>query len=138
MHKPNVSDDGCGAHHDWRERDSNLADAFESVVGAIYQDGGIDHARDVILQLLAPDLAALNPAHAQGNSKGELQEILQKITPDSPHYKVVAAEGPPHDRIFTCVVTWLGRELGQGIGPSKKSAEAEAAQAALISKLWEE
>lgn len=120
-----------------RERASNLADAFESIAGAIYLDGGLESAREVILQLLAPQLENLNPSKAQGNSKGELQEILQQITPEAPVYRVVREEGPPHDRTFVCMVTWLGQELGQGTGPSKKSAEAEAAHAALKAGIWE-
>jgi ribonuclease-3 len=126
-------EDGSGG----RERDSNLADAFESIVGAIYLDRGLPEAETVILQLLASQLDALNPDNAQGNSKGELQEILQQISPESPNYKVIGEQGPPHDRTFVCVVTWKGRHLGQGTGPSKKTAESEAAEAALEGKLWE-
>ncbi len=119
-----------------RERDSNLADAFESIAGAIYLDSGLEAATTVILQLLAPQLEDLNPSEGQGNSKGELQEILQKIATHSPTYQVLSEEGPPHDRTFICVVTWQNKELGQGRGPSKKTAEAEAAHAALKAKLW--
>ncbi len=120
-----------------RERDSNLADAFESIVGAIYLDSGLEAAGTVILHLLSSQIDALDPSNAQGNSKGELQEILQKITPESPHYKVLSEEGPPHNRTYTCVVTWKNQELGQGTGVSKKAAESEAAQAALEARLWE-
>ena len=126
-------EDGSGG----RERDSNLADAFESIAGAIYLDAGLEAAAEVILQLLASQLDELNPSHAQGNSKGELQEILQQITPESPVYKVLREEGPPHNRTFICVVTWKDKELGQGTGLSKKAAEAEAAHAALEARIWE-
>ncbi len=126
-------EDGSGG----RERDSNLADAFESIAGAIYLDSGLESATIVILQLLSTQLEDLNPANAQGNSKGELQEILQQITPEAPIYKVLKEEGPPHDRIFLCVVIWQDKELGQGTGHSKKAAEAEAAHSALEARVWE-
>jgi len=119
-----------------RERDSNLADAFESIAGAIFLDSGLEAATSVILRLLAPQLEDLNPTKGQGNSKGELQEILQQIATSSPTYQVLSEEGPPHDRTFICVVSWQNNELGQGRGPSKKTAEAEAAHAALEAKLW--
>jgi len=119
-----------------RKRDSNLADAFESIVGAVYLDSGLEAAGTVILSLLSPEIDKLDPSNAQGNSKGELQEILQKITPEAPSYKVIEENGPPHKRSYVCVVTWKKRELGKGNGPSKKAAEAEAAQNALIAQLW--
>ena len=119
-----------------RDRDSNLADALEAILGAIYLDGGLESAREVGLQLLSEQLENLNPRQAQGNSKGELQEILQQLTPEAPVYEVISEEGPPHDRTFVCAVSWQGKVLGQGHGPSKKSAEAVAAQDALAARIW--
>ena len=81
-------------------------------------------------------LEILNPQKAQGNAKGQLQEILQQLNPEAPVYEVISEEGPPHDRTFVCEVTWKGKHLGQGSGPSKKSAEAQAAQAALNAPIW--
>lgn len=121
-----------------RDRDSNLADAFESIAGAIYLDRGLEEAAAVILKLLAPQLESLDPKKAQGNSKGELQEILQQIAPDSPTYEITSEEGPPHARTFHCIVLWRKKQLGEGTGPSKKLAEADAAQAALQAELWNE
>ncbi|MGD1979607.1 MAG: ribonuclease III [Akkermansiaceae bacterium] len=119
-----------------RLRDSNLADAFESIAGAIYLDGGLEAATKVILQLLAPQLETLNPSKARGNFKGELQEILQKLSQDSPVYEVLSEDGPPHERVFNCAVLWKDKRLGQGSGSSKKLAESEAARTALDLKLW--
>ena len=119
-----------------RERDSNLADAFESIVGAVYLDSGLEAAGTVILHLLSSEIDSLDPTKAEGNSKGTLQEILQKISPTSPDYQVINEEGPPHARTYTCLVTWQDQALGQGSGPNKKSAETAAARAALQAKLW--
>lgn len=120
-----------------RKRASNLADAFESLAGAIFLDSGLESAREVILKLLEPQLDRLNPTTALGNAKGELQEILQKCSRESPVYRVLSEEGPPHSRTFVCTVTWQGRQLGQGTGPSKKTAETEAAKSALLARVWE-
>jgi ribonuclease-3 len=65
------------------------------------------------------------------NPKGELQELLQAVSPEAPHYDVVSASGPDHDRIFECTVHHGGAELARGQGKSKKAAESEAALAAL-------
>ncbi|MDB2430481.1 putative dsRNA-binding protein, partial [Akkermansiaceae bacterium] len=77
------------------------------------------------------------PDTTQGNSKGELQEILQKLSPESPDYNITSEEGPPHSRTFVASVNWMNQELGTGEGPSKKSAETAAATKALQLKLWE-
>jgi ribonuclease-3 len=65
------------------------------------------------------------------NPKGELQELLQSDSAEAPHYNVVSATGPDHDRIFECTVHHGGAELARGQGKSKKAAESEAALAAL-------
>lgn len=119
-----------------RDRDSNLADALEAILGAIYLDSGLESAKEVTLEVLSFQLGALNPQRAQGNSKGELQEILQQLASEAPVYKVVSEEGPPHNRTFVCEVTWKGKTLGQGSGSSKKSAEAKAAETALTNQIW--
>lgn len=121
-----------------RERASNLADALEAVIGAIYLDAGHDRARELVLDIFKPELSALDPKSAQAsNSKGALQEILQQIAPESPNYEIVNEEGPPHDRAFTSKVTWCGKTLGSGTGPSKKISEIAAAAVALETRGWE-
>jgi ribonuclease III len=65
------------------------------------------------------------------NPKGELQELLQAVSPEAPQYHVVSVSGPDHDRIFECTVHHGGAELAHGRGKSKKAAESEAALAAL-------
>ncbi len=114
-----------------RSRASALADAFEALIGAIFLDGGFDAARDFVLRSFHRAFGELTVIPTLDNPKGELQEILQAKSPDAPHYKVVRATGPDHDRDFECVVSHGGIELGHGLGKSKKAAESEAAIAAL-------
>ena len=119
-----------------RQRPSNLADAMESLFGAIYLDSNITRASAIVLNLLSPELATLDPETNHGNSKGELQETLQQITPQAPVYEIHKEDGPAHARIFISTVSWKGQVLGKGQGPSKKASEIAAAADALRMKLW--
>ena len=114
-----------------RERASALADTFESLLGAIFLDGGFDAAREFILREFEDDFSALTEISGIENPKGELQEFLQARSPNAPEYQTVSATGPDHDRVFECVVQHEGVELARGRGKSKKSAESDAALAAL-------
>jgi ribonuclease-3 len=114
-----------------RERASALADAFESLLGAIFLDGGFEAAREFVLREFAADFGALAEAADIENPKGELQELLQSRSPHAPEYEFVAAPGPDHDRVFECAVRHAGAELARGTGKSKKAAESAAALAAL-------
>jgi ribonuclease III len=114
-----------------RERASTLADVFESLLGAIFLDGGFDAAHEFVLREFAGDLSTLAEPSGIENPKGELQELLQAKSSDAPEYKTVSATGPDHDRVFECVVLHEGKELARGSGKSKKAAESDAALAAL-------
>lgn len=120
-----------------RDRASNLADAIEALIGAIYLDGGYAPTRDVVLRLCAEMLDHVEEEPEEINPKGQLQEILQAISPVSPAYRIVSQEGPDHQKTFTACVEWEGRELGFGDGGSKKEAEIEAALSALAERRWE-
>jgi ribonuclease-3 len=114
-----------------RERASALADAFESLVGAIFLDGGFEAAREFILRVFTADFSELDLLTGIENPKGELQELLQSKSPVAPLYQLVFADGPDHDRRFECAVLHEGVELARGHGKSKKAAESDAALAAL-------
>jgi ribonuclease-3 len=131
---------GLGAHlilsrgeeqNGGRERPSILADAFEAVIGAVFLDAGYDAAREVVLRLFRGDFGELEVIPSLENPKGDLQELLQARSPESPEYRLVATSGPDHDRRFECTVHYRGEEIGRGTGRSKKMAESEAALAAL-------
>jgi ribonuclease-3 len=117
--------------HGGRERPSALADAFEALLGAIFQDGGFDVAQVFILRRFRGAFGGLSVIPILENPKGELQELLQAASSDAPEYRVISATGPDHDREFQCTVHHRGVELARGSGKSKKAAESEAALAAL-------
>lgn len=120
-----------------RERASTLADAFEALIGAVFLDGGIDAARGVTRQLTEPVIEQLAQSPEEKNPKGQLQEILQGITPESPIYQLLDSTGPDHNKTFRVEVAWKGKVLSQGVGQSKKEAEVDAARAAISGKCWE-
>ena len=121
-----------------RDRPSTLADAFEAIVGAIYLDGGLNCAREFVLDCCTEKLERIAAKPIEKNPKGELQEILQGLSQISPFYRVVEATGPDHQRSFVCEVLWQDAPLARGTGGSKKEAEANAARAALANRTWEE
>lgn len=121
-----------------RERTSTLADAFEALIGALYLDGGLEIAKRFILTQTRADLDKLAEKPMDINPKGDLQELLQSISPHSPVYELVSQSGPEHEKTFVCQVVWDGVILGQGVGRSKKQAETAAALEALQLRRWEE
>ena len=109
-----------------------LEDALEALIGAVYLDGGIKAARETILHLFDSQIEALVLATGSQNPKGKLQEWSQKHHKgEVPTYGELSAEGADHERSYTATVSLCGKELGRGIGSSKKTAEAKAAKAAL-------
>lgn len=120
-----------------RHRNSTLADAFEALVGAIYLDSDLATTRKFILEQAAADFAQLVEEPVDINPKGQLQELLQAISPRSPVYEVLSQTGPEHSKTFVVRAVWEGIELGQGTGKSKKQAETMAAITAMTEKRWE-
>jgi ribonuclease-3 len=121
-----------------RERNSTLADAFEALVGAIYLDSDLATVRRFILEQAAKDLARLVEEPIDVNPKGQLQELLQAISPRSPVYEVISQSGPEHEKTFVVCTRWEGITLGEGTGRSKKQAETAAAVEAMQQKRWEQ
>ena len=113
-----------------RERQTNLADAFESLVGAIFLDQGLDAARDFVLSKLGSHLERVRAEGIGRNYKALLQEFTQAKFKQLPTYRVVEASGPDHDKGFTVEVVLGDRVLGAGSGKSKRAAEMEAARSA--------
>ena len=120
-----------------RRRASTLADAFESLIGAVYLDSGLAPARELILRLFESEIGQMAISPDERNPKGELQEVLQAIHNEAPAYRVIGESGPDHRRVFQSEVFWCGKVLAAGKGKSKKDAEARAAAEALRARVWE-
>ncbi len=119
-----------------REKASVLADAYEAVLAAIYLDGGLVAAREVILRLQADAIAACEPSAPPEDHKSRLQRLVQAKGAFRPKYDIIAELGPAHERVFVASVAVEDDALGEGEGHSKKEAEQQAARAAL--KRWED
>ena len=119
-----------------RQRASILADAYEALVGAMYLDSNIEIVRRFVLEEAQQDIQRLTQQPLEVNPKGQLQEILQAISPKSPRYEIVSQTGPEHQKLFVAKVIWDGLELGSGSGSSKKQAETAAALSALKAEKW--
>ena len=113
-----------------REKPSILASTYESVLGAIYRDGGFERAKAVIMRHFTEDLERGGVAGAP-DWKTALQERIQARHRTVPEYRLTGEEGPAHARQFTAEV-WVGDQyLARGQGTSKREAEQQAARAAL-------
>ena len=117
----------CGG----RDTASNLADALEAVIGALWLDAGAGavraffgtHFADLLREAVA-DATEINP-------KGELQELTQRLWQDQPEYALLSADGPPHRRRYRVGVSHRGVLLAEGEGTGIRRAESAAAAAAL-------
>jgi len=115
-----------------RERKSNIANAFEALIAAVYLDGGIGKARDLILDFLRGEIEKISSAGYIRDYKSTLQELVQKRGWGLPHYRVLKETGPRHKRVFYMEVRIKGKSLGEGKGFNKKEAEQEAAKRAYL------
>ena len=111
-----------------RDKPSVLCDAMEAILAAAYLDGGLDAARGIIQRHWPKPEDVHRPMQ---DSKGALQEHLQKDGGDAPTYEIVSQDGPPHNRTFEAAVFRYGVELARGVGKTKKQAEQAAALSAL-------
>ena len=114
-----------------RQRPSILADATESVFAAVYLDGGMDAARDLIHRVLLDKEREEQVEERRRDYKTELQELVQRKSDQILRYELTGSSGPDHAKEFSFRVTLNGAEIGQGTGRSKKEAEQAAARSAL-------
>ncbi|MBP9719300.1 MAG: ribonuclease III [Candidatus Levybacteria bacterium] len=114
-----------------RQNQSLLADCYEAFLGALYLDQGIEAVRQFITDSLLPNVEELIKRDAFKDPKSMLQEYVQSKKQNSPLYKVLQEEGPPHAKTFTVGVYANDKLLGEGQGKSKQEAEVNAAIIAL-------
>ena len=120
-----------------RRRPSLLASAFEAVAGALYLDLGWERTRLWLVELAEPELSNDSPGISLKSPKSRLQEHTQRRTGLRPEYRIIAASGPDHEKLFRIEVWIEGRPLGVGEGPSRRTAETAAATRALEALLRE-
>lgn len=114
-----------------RQRPSILADCTEAVFAAVYLDGGMDCARDLIHRVLLSKGDITVAESRRRDYKTELQELVQRKPHQVLRYELVGQSGPDHAKVFTVAVLLNGEPIGEGSGHSKKEAEQSAARAAL-------
>ena len=114
-----------------RHRPSILADATESVFAAVYLDGGMDAARDLIHRVLLDKEREEQVEERRRDYKTELQELVQRKSGSTLSYRMVGSNGPDHAKVFEAAALLNGEAYSTGTGHSKKEAEQSAARAAL-------
>ena len=112
-----------------RKRKSILSDAFEAVIGAIYLDGGFANAKEFVHKYVMDDIEHMQLFY---DSKTILQEIVQAQNNGELRYELVGEEGPDHDKRFIVEAIIGEYVISRGEGTTKKSAEQEAAYAAIL------
>lgn len=110
---------------------SLLANAFESVVAAIYIDGGMEMVKKFLLPLISEQVKAAIQGELDINYKSDLQQYSQKRYGVPPNYKVLSSRGPDHDKWFQVIAQVSKKSFPPAWGKNKKEAEQRAAANAL-------
>jgi ribonuclease-3 len=132
MGLPEAARLGRGEEAAGRHRPGLAASLFEAFIGAVYLDGGLEAARDVIQRAMSRELRALR-AVPHKTSKTLLQEWAQAHRLALPVYRTVQMSGPDHRMDFVVEVE-VNSHTARGMGTSKREAQ-EAAAAALLASL---
>ncbi|CAL4321501.1 Ribonuclease 3 [Buchnera aphidicola (Eriosoma grossulariae)] len=114
-------------------RESILANTIEAIIGGIFLDSNITTIELLILQWYKKRLKKISPGDKQKDPKTRLQEYLQARKLPLPSYLVMQVYGEAHNQLFTihCIITGLNEHF-IGIGASRRKAEQNAAQHALV------
>jgi ribonuclease III len=114
------------------QRPSSLAaGVFESIIAAIFLDGGLEPARAFILRHMTAFIRQFAATTHQQNYKSLLQQYAQRVMSSTPIYELLDEKGPDHSKCFEVRVVVGNRAFGSAWGPAKKTAEQRAAQIAL-------
>ena len=110
---------------------SLAAAVLESVIAAIYLDGGLEAARKFILTRMAEEISTATYSDHQYNFKSQLQQYAQRRLRATPVYELLDEKGPDHAKCFEIAVTVGAQQFSGAWGPNKKEAEQKAAWLAL-------
>ncbi|MBN2588458.1 MAG: ribonuclease III [Sedimentisphaerales bacterium] len=111
---------------------SLAAGVFETVIGAIYIDGGFESAQSFILKVMGERIEQSDAEHPQGNFKSLLQQYAQENFNSTPSYVLLDEKGPDHNKCFELEVTIASQHYPSAWGTNKKEAEQKAAFNALV------
>jgi ribonuclease III len=114
-----------------REKPALLADAFEAVVAAIYLDGGLDAARELVYKTVLPLALEDRLSISDSDRKSALQEYLQGRGELPAEYRLAGESGPDHQKRFLVEVWIKGQRMASAEGSTKKEAEQKAARSTL-------
>jgi ribonuclease-3 len=114
-----------------REKPALLADAFEAVVAAIYLDGGLAPARELLYKTVLPLALEDRESIADSDRKSALQEYLQGRGELPAEYRLAGESGPDHQKRFLVEVWIKGQRMASAEGSTKKEAEQKAARSTL-------
>src|SRR5580700_7671024 len=104
-----------------------MADVFESLVAAIYLDGGLEPAKKLILLYINPEIEAIAEAAHAGNYKSQLQQVAQRDYGETPQYELLDEKGPDHSKCFKIAAVIGKYRHSAAWGRNKKEAEQKAA-----------
>lgn len=110
---------------------SMMADVFESLIGALYLDGGMEAARPFIVRHIGPEIDAVAEGHGGVNHKSHLQQVAQRQFGETPIYLLLDEKGPDHSKCFKIAARIGGTCYAPAWGRNKKDAEQNAALNAL-------
>ncbi len=114
-----------------RNKKNIIADAYESIVGAIYLDGGYDHAKDFVMISLKDIIDKAVSGRLTYDYKTTLQEYVQGKAGETLSYQLISIEGPEHDQTFYSRVIIGSTAYDTASGHNRKQSEQNAAQLAL-------
>ncbi len=110
-----------------RKRESNIACAFEAVLGAYYLDGKQEEVKRFLEYQLSKYIEEIDNHFERYNAKAILQEYTQSKTKELPEYELINMTGPAHAPTFEVQVKYCGKILGKATGSTKKEAEQNSA-----------
>lgn len=118
---------GRGVGHSGELPSNMLADVFESLVAAIFLDGGWDAARAFVLRFVEPEVERVARDAVGANAKSQFQNLVQRMYGEAPRYVLLDEQGPEHDKCFKVAAAADGHRFPPAWGRNKKEAELKAA-----------
>lgn len=114
-----------------RDKPSLLSNAFESIIGAVYLEAGLEVAKKISIKLLEECHPKIDLKSLSKDYKTALQELTQATHGVTPHYEMLGSSGPDHKKEFEIAIVLQEKTIAKAKGKSKKEAQQKAAKIAL-------